>query len=379
MLFFLVCAATWALRVPVINGMPISFNSDEPSHFLVVRYIAQHWQLPPYTREFYESAHPPLSDFVQAVYVHLWPESLWVYALRFLSCAFGLLTLWVIYKTARLIVSTWTAAFTTCFVAALPMFVMLSSSVTNDSFAVLLSSAILYLLVKGLRNGMPKRELNILCFLIGFAGITKYTLLGLLPVGMGVVIYDRRRSGSPWLVPVCSIAATFVLISGWWYLRNEILYGDPFRSKAEAAMGMFTGTGAPTHAHYWFDVCTTLCGSFLGMYPSFPNWPNSIYEVCVAIVVVVMLSSAVLAVRRGMSPIKCALGCFLISVLAVVLQYQFNHFEPHARLLFPAIFVISLGIASLRHVIPDEKRSRMAAYAIAALSCLTVALVLSPI
>ena len=379
MLFFLVCATIWALRVPIEHGVPISFNPDEPSHFLVVRYIAQHWQLPPYTRDYYESAHPPLSDFIQAVYVHLWPTALWVYALRFLSTAFGLCTLFVIYKTCKLVVSPWTAATATCLIAALPMFITFNSSVTNDSLSVLLASSILYVLVRGLRDGMSNKPLNLLCLLVGLAGIAKYTLLGLLPIAIIVVIFTRRREGKPWTVPAASIVATFVLVSGWWYLRNQILYGDPFRAKAEAAMAMFTGGGAPTLPSFWSRVFVTLCGSFLGLYPSFPNWPLAIYDVLVSIVAFVVIAGFIVILRRGMSPIKLTLGAFGVSVLAVVLYYQLNHFEPHSRLLFPAATCIALFLVSLRHAIPFNRQVTFGALAIVLLACLSLALVLSPI
>ncbi len=379
MLFFLICATIWALRVPIEHGVPISFNPDEPSHFLVVRYIAQHWQLPPYTRDYYESAHPPLSDFLQAVYVHLWPEPLWVYALRFLSTAFGLCTLFVIYKTCRLLVSPWTSATGTCLIAALPTFITFNSSVTNDSLSVLLASMILYILVKGLRDGMSKKMLNVLCVLVGLAGIAKYTLLALLPIAIAVVVYERRRQGKPWAVPAASIVATFVLVSGWWYLRNQILYGDPFRAKAEAAMAMFTGGGAPTLPSFWWRVFVTLCGSFLGLYPSFPNWPLAIYDVLVSIVALVVIAGFIVILRRAVSPIKLTLGTFGLSVLAVVVYYQLNHFEPHSRLLFPAATSIALFLVSLRHAIALNRQARIGAFAIAFLACLSLAVVLSPI
>ena len=378
MLFFVVCAVIWTFRVPVVNGVPISFNSDEPSHYVIVRYIATHWQLPPYTREFYESAHPPLSDFIEAAYVRLFPVDAWVYALRLFSTAVGLGTLFLIYKTSKLIVSEWTAAFVTAFVALLPMFILISSSVTNDAIAVFMSTATLYFIVKALKDGLSKKQLNILCLLVGLGGIAKYTFLGLLPVSIGAVIYDCRRSGKSWIVPVLSIVASFTLISGWWYLRNQMLFGDPLRARAEAQVGMFVGNAGPSQPSYWIEVFRTMTGSFLGLYPTFPEWPPSVYYLLTAMFGILVCCAIVIAIRRPWSPIKIALGIYALTVLAVVLEYQIDHKQPHGRLLSPAILVIALGIAGLRHAIPAEKRTFIAMVALFAMADIVVAVTAWP-
>lgn len=379
MLFFVVCATIWAFRVPVENGVPISFNSDEPSHFLVTKYISEHWALPPYKRTYYESAHPPLSDFIQAAYMRLWPSGSQVFALRFFSTLLGLLTLFVIYKTARLLVSPWSAALATCLVASLPMFVMFSASVTNDSLAVLISCSSLHLVVKAFKESLDKKQLNVLCLLVGLAGIAKYTLLGLIPVTIGTVIYERKHGGKNWIVPVLSILATFVLLSGWWYLRNQMIYGDPFRSRAEAEMAMFTGSAVPGNLGYWISVVTTMTGSFLGLYPTFPIWPTSVYSTVTALFGLLILAAIVIAVSRRWTPLKVALASYALLNLGVVLAYQINHFQPHGRLLAPSILVIALGALNLRHVIPIEKRAFAGTAAALGMACLCLALVTSPI
>ena len=379
MLFFLACALIWAFRVPVVNGVPVSFNSDEPSHFLIVRYIAKTGELPPYTSEYYESAHPPLADYVEAGYMHLWPTPAQVYALRLFSTMLGMLTLWIIYRTARLIIDPWSSATATACVACLPMFVMFSASVTNDCVAVLISTLTLYVIVRGLGDGLSKKSLNLLCVLVGLAGIAKYTCLGLVPVSIGAVIYDCRRSKKSWIVPTLSIIASFVLIAGWWYLRNQMLYGDPFRSRAEAEMGMFTGRASPASLFYWWSTIKTLTGSFLGIYPGSPEWPPSVYETITALFAVVVIFAVAIAAKRKWTPIKIALGSFAVLVAAVVLEYQINHYQPHGRLMSPALAVFAIGIVQLRHVIPSKQRKFVALSSLMILAGLTLAVILQPI
>lgn len=376
MLFFILGAFIWGYRVPVLsNGRPISLNADEPSHYDVILYMSETWSLPPYTAKYYESAHPPLSDYIEADYVRFWPNPDKAYALRFLSTAIGLIVLLVIYRTAQLVVNAWTAAMTAILMATQPLFIMFSGSVTNDSVMMLIVSLALYLLVKAVKGGLSKRELNVLCLLVGLAGLTKYTVLGLLPISIGVVIYERRRADKSWVVPALSILASFVLISGWWYARNKILFGDVFRSQAEIQMGIFSHGSKPTHPHYWYNVGTILTGSYAGLYRLAPRWPLWLYNSITTLAAMILYAGALIAVVRGWPPVKVVLGAFSASVIAIVLYYQVTHYQPHGRLLAPAFLVGTLGMLELRHAIPAKYRETVAVIAILASATLSIAIV----
>jgi hypothetical protein len=75
--------------------------------------------------------------------------------------------------------------------------------------------------------------------------------------------------------------------------------------------------------------------------------------------------------------VKVALGGFALSVLVVVLAYQFNHFQPHGRLLSPVLLVIVLGLAGVGKWIEPKSRATAGIAAVVAMACLSVGVVTS--
>ena len=91
----------------------------------------------------------------------------------------------------------------------------------------------------------------------------------------------------------------------------------------------------------------------------------------------VLTAAVVSAARRRWTPAKAALGAYGFFAAAVVLAYQVDHFQPHGRLLYPAILVFAWALVGLRHSIPPEKRPLVAVSSILGLAGLSVALVTS--
>ncbi len=159
--------------------------------------------------------------------------------------------------------------------AFLPMFLFISGAVNNDNLAIPLASLtllLLILLVKhnvGQSSGLSStrrtiQRIVLLGVVIGLAVLTKEGTLGLIPLAigaLGVVAWrqeqrgggaEGQRSGgasllstphSPFLTPHSSLATIprvlvrtaaytavlllpVLLIAGWWYYRNIVLYGD---------------------------------------------------------------------------------------------------------------------------------------------------------
>ncbi|HDN79960.1 MAG TPA: phospholipid carrier-dependent glycosyltransferase [Chloroflexi bacterium] len=110
-----------------------------------------------------------------------------------------------------------------------PMFLFISGSVNNDNLTALLGAAVAVLLIRLLRDGVSRRRALLLGALLGLGALTKFSLLTLLPIAGIVAIWDawRRRS---WLQAVQNgllVGVPLLIIAGWWYGRNWMLYGDP--------------------------------------------------------------------------------------------------------------------------------------------------------
>ena len=145
----------------------------------------------------------------------------------------------------------WVPLLAAAFVAFNPMFVFISASVNNDTLATLLSSIGLVLGARIITRGMTPVRALILGIVLGCAALTKSSALALaivIPVAVAASAWLRwrddtvtRRQGdkvngsvgpslSPSLLrtlsPLLLILLPVALIAGWWYARNQVLYGD---------------------------------------------------------------------------------------------------------------------------------------------------------
>ncbi|MBU6361281.1 MAG: DUF2142 domain-containing protein [Chloroflexi bacterium] len=137
---------------------------------------------------------------------------------------------------------------TASLVAFNPMFLFISTSVSNDGLVIALSSMGLWLICHWLTQPSTQKtvQLVLLGGVIGFASITKLSGVMLLPIGLiaiatkFVLQQPRFRPNNSSLTKMCLNALALILpwstIAGWWYLRNIALYGDFTSTSAFASV-----------------------------------------------------------------------------------------------------------------------------------------------
>lgn len=152
--------------------------------------------------------------------------------LRVAGLLMGVVTIWGIHATAKLIfvqrpvIASLAAAIT----AFNPMFLFISASVNNDNLVTMLNTLAIFLGVWMLRNGFEWRRSLLLALLIALATLTKLSALVLVPVVAitGVYIAWRQRDWRGLLVLGGSMLVIWLVLAGWWYLRNLTLYNELF-------------------------------------------------------------------------------------------------------------------------------------------------------
>lgn len=265
LILYLVLAVCYSVIVPLGEA------PDEVPHFTYIRYINQHGRLPVGAEE-HEGFQPPLyyligaaatcwidtDDFVIRangdfsftedrppfnLLLHTTEESFpyrgWALAwhlIRLLSVAMGATTVWATYQIAREIFSEdrYIAVGAAAFNAFLPQFLFISGVVNNDNLAATTSALTLLATVKILKGARGCKHFALLGVLMGLGVMSKVSLanfFAVILVVIGVVLWQERigvkaliRRG---LILVGLVTIPFVVIAGWWFVRNQILYGDP--------------------------------------------------------------------------------------------------------------------------------------------------------
>jgi hypothetical protein len=381
------------------NGYPNT--PDEGAHFQYVAYVAREWRLPKfegYAGVGYEAHQPPLYYFLAAaVYTLAGGEGK---AVRLLSTLCSAGVVWLVWLTLRRLAPERPLLALTGmgFAAFLPMHIAIGSAVGNDALTNLLFAAVLYGLLVNLRNARAfealtsspsptarKRDVGAhgcaplltVPVLAGLAVLTKATGILLIPLMLlGILLWGWMRYRS--LVPGLSMGFLALLltlsISGWWLVRNYILYDDPLlqrtflevfagTAKAEDFLnrGMTWGQYAQLVADWTFRSFWFAYGVPETARTGLPNFlPGSVYLGLGALMLGAVVGF-VLCLREP-SPAWARMWlllaglCLLLTLVSFVLFVRV-FFQTQGRYFYPALLPISVFWAlGWERLVPERYR-----------------------
>ena len=174
--------------------------------------------------------------------------------LRLYSVALGALTVALTFALAREIFpeSRSLARLAATFVAFLPQFLFIGSSINNDNLATTLATVMVWQLARTLRRGVTTKRALILGALAGGALLTKFNLVTLVPLALLVMFIAAapKRAWHAAFVGASAFVIVVALIAGWWYARSFSLYGDP--SGLSLIINMIGERPVPISIARWF-------------------------------------------------------------------------------------------------------------------------------
>jgi 4-amino-4-deoxy-L-arabinose transferase-like glycosyltransferase len=286
-----------------------------------------------------------------------WPwrgEVLGWHLARLVSVALGLATITFTFLAARALgVCPWLAAL---LLALNPQFLFISALITNDALLAALCALLLWLVVRpeagGRRAGVWRAAG--LGLVLGLALLTKQSALLRAPV---VVLWacvgtdgGRRAIGDLGgrMLAAFSVAAA---VSGWWFVRNWQLYGDPLGLavfQAEFATQPFQAG----RWQAWLDGLALLHESFWARFgwmnvPA-PRWIVAAFTLLeVAALVGVARRLASRASLRRVLAAYWPLALLPVLALAWVVSFALSTglVAWQGRLLFPALPAIAIVLA----------------------------------
>jgi hypothetical protein len=259
-----VALATWYSLV-----IPLGEAPDEVDHYRVIRYLVQHRHLPS-SEEEHEAVQPPLyyvigaaatfwirdrvpfaplanADFDPSdplaprnLLLHpaseAWPFRGWALAwhlVRLVSVGLGAVTVWGVFRLGRELfqnrpeIGLGMAALT----AFTPQFLFMSSVLSNDIAAAAMSALGLWQAAALLRhNTLRPGRLTFLGLSLGLGLLSKSSLIALVPIvalAILIVWWKQPSREIKNLLYACLLVFGLAgLLSGWYYVRNLMIFGD---------------------------------------------------------------------------------------------------------------------------------------------------------
>ncbi len=170
-------------------------------------------------------------------------------------------------------------------VAFNPQFLFISSAVNNDNLLNMLYTIGTWQLLRTLSRPEEKRQWVYIGLLIGASFLAKIN--GGLVIGAvaGLVLLYlafERRSSKFFFEKLGIMVAFALLVSGWWFVRNQVLYGDPLGYRVFNEVFAVVLRQTPLQ---WQDIRKFLSvqfhsfwGKFGWMNVSSPYWLHLIYR-----------------------------------------------------------------------------------------------------
>ena len=227
------------------------------------------------------------------------------------------------------------------FVALNPLFLFISTSVTNDGWAAAGMAAVIWLTtVLAQRPQATKAQWFTLGCVAGLAALTKYSVLLVALPALLILLQQRRLS--TWrsaLSVVLPILGGVVLTAGFWYGRNLLLYRELIPLNAMSAI--ITTLQRPTLMS-WDQVWTLLpflfysyWGLFVAIFAPAPFF--RFVQILTLIGVAGWLISPFRSpTRRLTAPLLLALLWFGATLVSMINYMRLISFGEQARFLLPA-------------------------------------------
>ncbi len=292
--------------------------------------------------------------------------ALGVHALRFLSVLMGTGTVLITYLIALEIFPQrqYLALGAAAINAFIPQFLFISGAINNDNLVTILSSIVLWLLIPLVETPISMGRSVLVGVIIGLATLTKVNALGLLPLAVLVVAISsyRQHSVKLFISRTALLLAATALVSGWRFVRNWQLYGDP------TALQMFLNTLAPRHPQptlrqfmaEWGDYSHSFWGLFgLGNVPL----GDTVYRILDILALLGALGILIFLIRAWQE--RKANDEALIKVLVLLawpiilfgslMSWAIRILTSIGRFLFPAISAFSILVfLGLSQLVPQR-------------------------
>jgi 4-amino-4-deoxy-L-arabinose transferase-like glycosyltransferase len=358
---------------------------DERQHTNYIRHLINEKSFPvfdpksPDLYESYQSHQRPLEFLVSAPAAAIAGENeqteMW--ALRLVNVLLGGLAVWGIFVGLRRLTGKPDIGVTAAAICAfLPMFLALSSAVSNDMALFLIGVWLMNLVAIGWEKGWTIKHCALLGLCVGLGLLTKTTAVVFIPIAIYGLL--AKKESRPNLSALATLFGIALIVALPWLIRNQALYGDPLAIRAfqEASVGNLAADTAIERAggvaSYWFEfVIPVGLQGFWGVFGYFDIFMTSTIYLTANVIALALLGSfgwSFVQSSAAQKRTSVLLLSMLLMVGAAFVSYNLNYFQAQGRYLYPAIFAIAgIFAIGLQRFAGTEKRTLGATVAIATL------------
>lgn len=395
-------ASTYSLVVPAWEA------PDEDAHFNYILFLRQHGRLPVQGESNVAAHHAPLyyliaslatwpvdtSEFgAQSFRVNdrfIWhgqgqeinyvvhgrsdgfplnPQAQFLQLARLVSVAMATATVFFVVRTGWLIFPAHPSIglLAGVLVGLNPQFLFVGGAINNDNLLTLAATLLLWQLVRSLPTLQFVRQWFWFGVTIGIAAMAKISGLVFVAVAGLILAVDsvRRRSWRHFWLRGAALLLPVALATGWWFVRNLQLYGDPMGWRT--FLSIYTGTRRITplssaeYGRFFRNQFSSYWGAFgwTTVYP--PYW----FYLAMALVCGAALIGLILFLARDARSLPrrtqaALLVCGLtIGVYETYMLFTITQFDPsfyQGRYLFPVGSALSLlASVGLHRLVPSHR------------------------
>ncbi len=393
---YLIAALLYSLSVPVWEA------PDESGHFAYIKHLRSERTLPIQGQHASGEAHqPPLYYVVAAIFsvpsdvtssVGKWrrnPNFMWnasggndvninilgtaqtipfqgqslaLHLARLASVAMGAGTVYLVIRIGHYIFPERPeiGLLAGGLIALTPQFLFISGVLNNDNLLILCTTGTIWQTLQAINKPKQYRQWVFVGLWLSAAVMTKLTSVAIVAL-VGIMIFYVSWERRSWKILIRAAMITgglLLLLTGWWFLRNQVLYGDPL---GNTVYEQLFAANVRLGSLHWRDIRELVVVQFRSFWAVF-GWMNILGPSWYYVGIYTVLALAVLgwvraAVKRPFSPsqrqalIWLVLAMILQEIVILYVITRCNASCYQGRYLMPAIgpimLLISIGVMTL--------------------------------
>ncbi|MDP2683760.1 MAG: hypothetical protein Q8P20_01760 [bacterium] len=376
-LIFLVIGIFYAVGTKPWN------HPDEFGHFTYIKYIEKFQSIPAYTNkfDFWESHQPPLYYIlnVPVTFIFSGQEIITqLIATRIFNLLFAVINIWIIFKIFKHFFRSnskeehqpYLILISTIMAGLWPMFVFISSGLSNDNLANLLGSLVILYLLKlpglfksEIDHKKARNKLILGSLLISSLLLTKTSLYFFAVVVLVTMIYwlwhylksNPNYTNRRFLIDLLITGGIIFVLSGWFFIRNLIVVGDLFGWFHFNRLYQFQESDVLTWSGFstWLK---TIIKSTLGIFGYFNIVIkyHIIYKIFYGLLGLSLIGNIYYFIRyRQRNNRNLLMMYFLLFLIFFgTFIYSLNAYQPQGRYLLPCLssFIIFFAVGTYYHI-----------------------------